>query len=297
MNAAQAKRVPLRELLAALGLQPQRQNLAKGELWYLSPFREETSASFKVDEAKNLWYDFGASAGGNVLDFAITYFRVGVAEALRQIDGLVGGPPLPARGVPSSQPPAPAKTSIPTVRPLASRSLLVYLASRGIPGDLAQAQLQELHYRRNGKPYFALAFPNAAGGYELRNPYFKGTWPPKDISQVVGEDPSIVAVFEGFMDFLSALACGILANPRPRVIVLNSVSLRAKAVAALPAEARTVELYFDHDQGGWDLTAYFQTQLPSLTVVDCSDCYAGYKDLNAWAVAQAAEPSPPSVER
>lgn len=72
MKAAQAKRVPLRELLAALGLQPARRDPAKGEQWYLSPFREETSASFKVDEAKNLWYDFGAAAGGNVLDFAMT---------------------------------------------------------------------------------------------------------------------------------------------------------------------------------------------------------------------------------
>ncbi len=253
MNAAQAKRVPLRELLAALGLQPARQNPARGELWYLSPFREETLPSFKVDEAKNLWYDFGAAAGGNVLDFAMTYFRVDVAEALRQIDHLAGRPTPPARRpIPAGrdESPTPAETPTPTVRPLGSRSLLAYLAGRGIPAELARAQLRELHYRRNGKPYFALAFSNAAGGYELRNPYFKASWPPKDISVIPGAAPVTVAVFEGFMDYLSALASGVLADPRPAVIVVNSASLRARAVAAIPTEARSVELYFDHDPTG-----------------------------------------------
>ncbi len=126
MNAAQAKRVPLRELLAALGLQPARQNPARGELWYLSPFREETLPSFKVDEAKNLWYDFGAAAGGNVLDFAMTYFRVDVAEALRQIDHLAGRPTPPARRpIPAGrdESPTPAETPTPTVRPLGARKV------------------------------------------------------------------------------------------------------------------------------------------------------------------------------
>lgn len=298
MNAAQAKRVPLRQVLAGLGLNPARENPAKGELWYLSPFREEMSPSFKVDEAKNPWYDFGASAGGTVLDFAMVYFRADVAEALHRIEGLAGEMLVARRPVvPASlRPSAPLEASAPTVRPVASRSLLAYLADRGIPVALAQAQLRELHYRRNGKPYFALAFPNVAGGYELRNPYFKGSWPPKDISLVPGAEPAAVAVFEGFMDYLSALACGMLADSPLAVIVLNSASLRDRAVAAIPAEVRSVELYFDHDPAGRELTAYFQEQLSSLGVVDRSDRYSGHKDLNAWAVARAAESSP-SVER
>lgn len=120
------------------------------------------------------------------------------------------------------------------MRPLGSRSLLTYLAGRGIPAELARAQIQELHYRRNDKPFFALAFPNAAGGYELRNPYFKGSWSPKDIAVIPGGAPTVVAVFEGFMDYLSTLASGVLADPCPGVIVVNFASLRAKAVAAIP---------------------------------------------------------------
>jgi hypothetical protein len=31
----------------------------KGELWYKSPFREETEASFKLNPQQIAWYDFG----------------------------------------------------------------------------------------------------------------------------------------------------------------------------------------------------------------------------------------------
>ncbi len=300
MNAAQAKRVPLQDLLAGLGVYPERHNTAKGELWYLSPFREETTPSFKIHEGKNVWYDFGLAAGGNVIDFAMLYFRVDVAQALHEIASVAGGmAPASNPAVLAARPldpPAPKAGAI--LRPLTNRSLLAYLSRRGIPAEVARPYLQEIHYRHNNKPYFALAFPNASGGYELRNPYFKGTWAPKDISQVAGADPATVAIFEGFMDFLSALACRVLADPHPSIIVVNSASLRARALAAIQAEAHTVELYFDHDDTGRALTGYFREELPELVVVDRSNQYSGHKDLNVWAVAQepAVRLSPP-VER
>ncbi len=301
MNAAQAKRVPLQDLLAGLGVYPERHNTAKGELWYLSPLRQETTPSFKVHAPKNLWYDFGLGVGGNVVDFAVVYFRVGVAQALREITTIASGlapatnPPVPTAAVPLD-PPAPKAGAI--LRPLTNRSLLAYLSRRGIPAEVARPYLQEIHYRHNNKPYFALAFPNASGGYELRNPYFKGTWAPKDISQVAGAGPATVAIFEGFMDFLSAVACRVLADPHPSIIVVNSASLRARALAAIPVEVHTVELYFDHDDTGRALTGYFREELHELVVVDRSNQYSGHKDLNAWAVAQepAVRLSPP-VER
>ena len=59
----------------------------------------------------------------------------------------------------------------------------------------------------DGKPYFAIGFPNVAGGYEVRNRFFKGCIAPKDISHIrqQGESREKCLVFEGMMDYLSFL--------------------------------------------------------------------------------------------
>ena len=46
-------------------------------------------------------------------------------------------------------------------------ALLRYLQERGINIALAKAQCKELHFTHNGKPYFAIGFPNVAGGFVL----------------------------------------------------------------------------------------------------------------------------------
>lgn len=295
MNAAQAKRIPLETLLARLGHTPHRR--AKGELWYASPFRREERPSFKINPERNVWYDFGAGTGGNVLDFALTYYRLTtVREALRALDRLdqdplppITGPPV-ALAPPLADPVTAAPPADVRLMPLVHPALLAYLDRRGIGGVLARPHVRELHYRRDGKPYFALAFPNAAGGYELRNPHFKGTHGPKDITVIErgggGCPGGDAALFEGFMDFLSALACGVLADGTTAV-VLNSAALRARAARWLAERGPTaVHLYLDHDAAGRELTTYFSTHLPSLAVSDRSSRYVGYKDFNEYVAAR-----------
>ncbi len=52
------KRIPIEEFLARLGHSPvQRRTNA---LWYKAPYREERTASFKVNMERNLWYDYDA---------------------------------------------------------------------------------------------------------------------------------------------------------------------------------------------------------------------------------------------
>ena len=36
---------------------------------YYSPFRDERTPSFHIDEAKNTWHDYGTSEGGSLFDF------------------------------------------------------------------------------------------------------------------------------------------------------------------------------------------------------------------------------------
>jgi hypothetical protein len=60
---------------------------------------------------------------------------------------------------------------------------------------IATCYLREIHYKAKGKRYFALCFPNDSGGYEIRNPYFKGSFSPKDITTVFYKPFTIAFLF------------------------------------------------------------------------------------------------------
>lgn len=95
-----------------------------------------------------------------------------------------------------------------TLHPLKNKSLLSYLRSRQIDESIGCTYCQEIHQKQKGRWYFSVAFGNQSGGYELRNPYFKGCMGSKDLSIIAyspGEIQEGCLVFEGFMDFLSFL--------------------------------------------------------------------------------------------
>ena len=83
-----------------------------------------------------------------------------------------------------------------------------------------------MRYTTHGKRYFAVAFGNERGGYEIRNPFFKGCVPPKDVT-LLSVGSATCNVYEGFMDYLSARALGIGGGEDH--LVLNSVSNVARA--------------------------------------------------------------------
>ncbi len=306
MNSTQAKQIPLERLLATLGHEPVKR--VKGMIWYHSPFREEAEPSFKITEQLNTWYDFGEGQGGTVVDFALRYYQTSsIREALARLDALDmhgssrSTAPRPLRPAPlldllepeappvaaTAPEPAPATHSpasdgmtITKVQPLQNPALLSYLQQRGIRPDVARPLVQEMYYGRGGKNYFALAFPNRSGGYELRNPYYKGGTEPKDITIIEGEGPEL-AVFEGFLDYISAVQLGELDSNAP-ALVMNSIAMQEKALAFIRThDATVVNLYLDRDAQGRAMAAHIAQALPGLDVRDCSDRYAGYKDLNA----------------
>jgi len=53
-----------------------------GELWGLSPFKDENTPSFSVNLEKKFWYDFSAGCGGNLLDFVMRYHDVNLIKAI-----------------------------------------------------------------------------------------------------------------------------------------------------------------------------------------------------------------------
>ena len=59
------------------------------------PLHHEKTASFKLDEVKNLYYCFGCGNGGDIYDFIETYFGISFKDALYKLDadfalGIIG---------------------------------------------------------------------------------------------------------------------------------------------------------------------------------------------------------------
>jgi len=64
MNAKQLKEsIRIKDFLAYNGYKPIKDNGI--DLLYLSPLRIEKTASFKVNDNLNFWFDFGLATGGN----------------------------------------------------------------------------------------------------------------------------------------------------------------------------------------------------------------------------------------
>ena len=168
------------------------------------------------------------------------------------------------------------------VVPLSSPALYSYLRQRGINTELAKRECREVRYLTDGKPYFAVGFPNRSGGYEIRNKLFKGCIAPKDITHIRQEQPrETCCLFEGFMDYLSFLTLRLERCPDldgQDYIVLNSTSNLSKAIRPLDGYGR-IHCFLDNDKAGMEAVQELREEY-GLRVRDASHIYGGYNDLN-----------------
>ena len=209
MTIDEAKRVRIVDFLAQLG--HRAQYMKSEQYWYLSPLRKEVTPSFKVNDRLNEWYDFGEATGGDLVELGKYLCGTkSVSEALAYIKRYVNGVSLPkTRALPATSRPVEADMKNLIIVPLRHHALLSYLHSRMIDSDIGRMFCKEVHYELRQRRYFALAFGNISGGYEVRNPYYKGCIKNKDISLIghqCGEIQERVCVFEGFMDFDTPIA-------------------------------------------------------------------------------------------
>jgi putative mobilizable transposon, excision protein len=290
MNIKKIKQIKLQDFLASMGCKPVKQYGVN--FMYLSPLRTEKHASFKVNTEINQWYDFGIGRGGNIIALAeLLYNSSDVSYLIHQIE----------RNAPSS-----VSGSLPTVKPITPQNsfehlqvlpithpaLIKYLEERCIDVETARTVCKELHFDTRGKHYFGIGFPNIAGGYEIRNPFFKGCIAPKDISHFYAEEPKKVCfVFEGFMDFLSFMTLRKLKNPQQTglslqdYLVLNSVTNIHKTAKRL-SRYDSVQCFLDNDEAGRNAYLQLSKELGK-SITDASTLYNGFKDLNEYLCAES----------
>lgn len=287
MKIEEAKQVRIVDFLAQMG--HHAQYVKSEQYWYLSPFRAERTPSFKVNDRLNEWYDFAEANGGDLVELGKYLFQTdNVSEVLGHIQRHAKAGSLPSIRVPVAPPrPVEADMREVVVVPLRHHALLSYLNSRRIDADIGRMFCREVHYELRGRHYFALAFGNVSGGYEVRNPYYKGCIRNKDISlvkQSEGEVQNRVCVFEGFMDFLSYLTLkqagddAVCIDAPADYLVMNSVGNLKKALAHLQ-EYMYIHCYLDNDLAG-QKTVETIAGLYGGRVSDEACRYVEYKDLN-----------------
>ena len=136
MTIEEAKSIRIADYLHSLGYSPVKQQGIN--LWYKSPFREESEASFKVNTEREQWYDFGLGKGGNIIALAahlyatdhVPYILKRIAEQTPHVR-----PVSFSFGKQSSSEPSFQQLEI---VPLSSPALFAYLQGRGINTELAK---------------------------------------------------------------------------------------------------------------------------------------------------------------
>ena len=302
MNIDHAKAIPMPEILAKLDRHPRR--ISGDKALYLSPLRNEKTPSFWVYFKTNRWYDYGESAGGDLVDFVRLYLKASkedwtIPDALRWIRNMATNdiiiPPLQFMDKHEiTDPPLVVKSA----KQIEHLALIRYLTQRHIDLNLAKDHLQEVHLENklSGKSFFALGFKNEEGGYELRNPFFKGSTKPKTISFVRGDNPPSqhIHVFEGFMDYLSAVSRIGKDYLDGDSIILNSIACLPKAYPYIRNYGyRVAYSWMDNDKAGANasrlLSEFLKTQ-HDLQHIRMNNLYAPHKDVNEWHVASNPAP-------
>lgn len=278
MNIDEIKQISMVDFLNQLGYKPVKRD-SKG-LWFLSPLRSERNPSFHVNPKKNVWYDFGCGSGGDI--FTLAGELSGATDFIKQAQFIADKMRMPIERPYKPEPfnPEPTFSNVEICK-LEHPALLKYLADRGIPRDIAQQYCVQVNYELHGKKYYAVGFENAEHGFELRNPFFKGSFPPKAITHLA-KGNARCCLYEGLIDFLSAEKLGF--NDCNDVLVLNSVANLGKAIPLLQ-DYSVMLCFFDNDAAGQAAYARLEKEFGT-KVCDKSSLYPNHKDLNDYLVAK-----------
>ena len=279
LSCERARAFPIERALAKLGHFPTKST--GKEAWFLSPFRSEAQASFKMSKRLNRWYDHGAGKGGNVIDLICLINQCPVSEALKLIAQEQAS--FSFQQLPSLQKQREHVIRIIYAKPIRHFGLMKYLFERNISICTGSKYCKEVHYMFKGRKYFAIGLKNDSGGWELRNKYYKNSSSPKDITHIKNGNNKLI-ITEGMLDLLSILDNIEKLESEYDFLVLNSTAFVQKAMKVIE-DYSSIELYLDNDPNGKQTTQKLIKH--SKNCKDESAFYKEFKDMNEWLVQKA----------
>ena len=278
MDCEKARNIDIVSTLAKSGHFPVRKT--EKEAWFLSPFRSETQASFKVSLKKNYWIDFGTFEGGSTIDLVMKMENCSVKEALERLSGNMDHFSFHRRSNPTKTEHKANPIEIIEVKEIEHQALQNYLSSRKISTKTARKLCKEIHYRIGGRKYFAIGLRNRSGGWELRNRYWKGSTSPKDVS-MIGKRFKKLAITEGMFDMLTLMELIPDIGNSHDLLILNTTAF-VKRMTTEIGEYENVELFLDRDKTGLGMAELLLEKCPNSR--DMSFLYEDFKDMNEWKV-------------
>lgn len=271
INCETARNFSIVKALEKLGHFPKK--TTEKEAWFLSPFRSETQASFKVSKTKNRWYDHGAGIGGNVIDLTCKILKCSIKEGLSFLnsDTLFFSFQQQQNFIKKE-----TGIKIVKVQDIIHPALIQYLNFRGISHSIAKIYCNEIWYAFKDKQFFAIGLKNNKSGWELRNKFFKNSSSPKCYTYIQNNKKQL-AILEGIFDLLSLGVINKVLLETSDILVLNSIAF-IKDIETYFPKYDLVNLYLDNDKAGKDATNHLTKN--NKNVIDQSHCYKNHKDLN-----------------
>lgn len=328
MNTAQAKqRFTIEDVIRHIGAVETKASAGRREIWFLSPWRDEETASFKVDTAKQTWFDHGGGEdqGGDMIKLVQRHLEkdgglATVSEALKWFDSLGGSVPTQKSKQPIT---APLKRKVEISRKADPKFILVkekninhpalvnYIVNeRRLSLDVVQRYCSEIHFKAKGaskskKPLFGFGMMNDAGAWEVRGAIgnFKAVIEgEKSITTLYGNNigkPDVLDVMEGNPDFLTKELLWPMKE-NEAIIILNGAKLVHKAINKIKTEPRLQEIkltrfWTQNDDTGQQILNIFLDELHNRMPIGCmAKNYHDFKDLNKWwtdsPTAQSIQP-------
>ncbi|MEK6451965.1 MULTISPECIES: toprim domain-containing protein [unclassified Myroides] len=279
MTCNEAKKISLASILDKIGAKNVKQT--NREIWYISPFRNECTASFKIDVLKNLWYDHGEGKGGNVLDFVMIYYKCDLKEVLQILNNEYFS--FHQSFFQDVAIEKEKNYEIRVIKPLTNIQLINYIQSRCIDLKIAKKYCVELHYKLNDKLYYGIGFKNDLDGYEVRNKYIKICLGKKFVSTFINNKNSVI-VLESWTDFLSFLVGYPHRESQHDYVILNSTSLLSnKNTFDFLNRYSKIICLLDQDENG-RLSAEKIISFYGNRAIDGSVFYNCSKDINDYLV-------------
>jgi len=306
MQIKDAKNIPLAQLVEHLGGKYAHTDRNK-QHWYFSPFRpNEKTPSFKINEPRNTWYDFGhanpqGKSGGDPIDLWCDYYGKdrlsSLKEALAALAVFAGQPhikPVERRLTAAEQMRPPRFKKLRLHQSIFYKPLIEELKRRRISEGMAGQYLQQIFFQDTYYPNRKLngfALLNDKGGLEVSAPgnekSFKTSIGQKSPTTFRAKSSDKVYVFEGMCDFLSYQEMTDSHEVQHHTIVLNSVSFVGEITSQIIAakeQIKTVVLFLDNDDAGKQATQYMMEQLTDegFIVRTMDMMYRGYQDFSAY---------------
>lgn len=287
MNIKHAKSISIVNYLEKKGF-PIKKEKGKN-IWFLSPLRDEKTASFKVDILKNEWYDFGLGEGGTI--FRLVELMLNTTDPSAVLHELESYGDLTSHNTFSFHKQYDSMNSKERIKieKLSNDKLLHYVTDiRHVDIEVARNECKEIHLHLGEKYFYGVAFPNMSGGYEVRFAIgnYKRCVGKKDISLIKqASNSSMCCVFEGFMDYLSYLSYKSCSSHSDGIashydyMILNSTSMAQMAKVVL-AYYDKVYLFLDNDSAGQTASKIIMSDVPNC--INLSEKFLPYNDFNDW---------------